>query len=350
MSKRFDFIIIGQGLAGTSLAHFFLQSGKTVLLVDEERPITSSKVAAGIWNPMVFKRYTASWMAHTLLAFNAAFYPELEQKLGAKFFHPKLYYKVFTSAGDVTHWKGKLHNAEVEQFLSDEIYTGLGHEGFIAPLGAAPVLHCGYMDVGGYIKASAGYFIAQNSYLGDRFDYSLLVATTDGVEYKGYTAQKIIFCEGQYTLQNPYWGHLPFKPAKGEVITIQAGGLDAEAIVSKGVFVLPLGNDTYKVGSTYYWDDNTEQPTARGRTELAQKLEELITVPYKIIEHKAALRPTVADRRPLIGLHPQHKNIGIFNGLGTRGVLLAPYFAHHFAQHLLEGKELMDEVNPGRFI
>jgi glycine/D-amino acid oxidase-like deaminating enzyme len=169
------------------------------------------------------------------------------------------------------------------------------------------------------------------------------------VEYKGHWAQRIIFCEGQYTQQNPYWNHLPFNPAKGEILTIRAENLPTDAIVSKGIFVLPLGNHTYKIGSTYYWDDKEEQPTERGRSELTQKLEEVITVPYEVIDHKAALRPTVTDRRPLIGLHPQYPSIGIFNGLGTRGVLLAPYFARHFMQHLLDGEELNSEVNVGRF-
>lgn len=336
-------------MAGTTLAHIFLQRGKTVLVIDEPREITSSKVAAGVWNPVVFKKYTQSYIAPTLLAFNKGFYPVIEHLLGTTFYHPRPYYKVFSNEGDVSHWQGKLHNPDVEQFITPEIFAGLNTQTYTAPHGAAPILECGNVDVTAYLTASAKYFEGLGGYLPQTFDYDSLELKGDGVEYKGYQATKIIFCEGLYARFNPWWNHIPFSPAKGEVFVIEAQLSENTAIVNKGVFIVPLGNNLYKVGSTYRWGDLENTVTEPAKAELIEKLYELINIPYTIVEHKAAVRPAVVGRRPVVGLHHQHPQIGVFNGLGSRGVMLAPFFANQFADYLFENGELDAEVNADRF-
>lgn len=349
MIKNFDFIIVGQGLAGTTLAHIFLQRGKTILVIDEPREITSSKVAAGVWNPVVFKKYTQSYIAPALLEFNKQFYPVVEQLLGANFYHPRPYYKVFSNEGDVNHWRGKLNNPDVEQFLTPEIYTGLDTQAYNAPQGSASVSECGNVNVNTYLTASVKYFEGLGGYLPQTFDYAALELKEHDVEYKGYRANKIIFCEGLYARFNPWWNHIPFSPAKGEVFVIEALLPESTAIVNKGVFIVPLGNNLYKVGSTYRWGDLENTVTEAAKAELIEKLNELINVPYTIIEHKAAVRPAVEGRRPVVGLHHLHPQIGVFNGLGSRGVMLAPFFANQFADYLFENGELDVEVDAKRF-
>ncbi|MGV3598358.1 MAG: NAD(P)/FAD-dependent oxidoreductase [Bacteroidota bacterium] len=349
MIKNFDFIIVGQGLAGTTLAHIFLHRGKTVLVIDEPREITSSKVAAGVWNPVVFKKYTQSYIAPTLLAFNKTFYPVIEQRLGVSFYHPRPYYKVFSNEGDVNHWRGKLHNPDVQEFLNPEIFTDIDTQAYNAPHGSAPILDCGYVNVTNYLATSAQYFEGLGSYLPQTFDYNALELKTDCVEYKGNSADKIIFCEGLYARFNPWWSHIPFSPAKGEVFVIEAQLPENEAIVNKGVFIVPLGNNLYKVGSTYRWGDLENTITESAKAELIKKLNELINVPYTIIEHKAAVRPAVVGRRPVVGLHHLYPQMGVFNGLGSRGVMLAPFFANQFADYLFGNGQLDAEVDAKRF-
>jgi glycine oxidase len=345
---QFDFIIVGQGLAGTTLAHIFLQRGQKVLVIDEPREITSSKVAAGVWNPVVFKRYTQSYLAPALLAFNTVFFPQIEKLTGTTFYHPRPYYKVFASPDDVQHWQGKLNNPDVQEFLNPEISNPL-NTAYNAPHGAALINQCGNVDVNSYLQASINYFVQHSSYLPQKFDYKALETDEEGVNYKGYPAKTIIFCEGLATIQNPWWAHIPFVPAKGEVLEIKAQLPDGQAIISKGIFIVPLGNDIYRVGSTYRWNDLENTTTEGAKAELIEKLEKLITVPYEIVSHKAAVRPAVIDRRPVLGLHPANNKMGVFNGLGSRGIMLSPYFASHFADYLLEGKELDREVDVNRF-
>lgn len=349
MINTYDFIIVGQGLAGTTLAHTFLGQGKRVLVVDDGQEITSSKVAAGVWNPVVFKRYTASFLAQELLAFNQDFYPRVEQNIGEEFYHPLPYYKLFSSPDDVEHWRGKLNNHEVEAFLDKDLNASLGYD-FVAPFGAAPINNCGYLDVKKYIKASSEFFTQTGAFLNEEFEYNHIEFLPDGLQYKNNFAQKIIFCEGLKTLANPYWHKLPFMPAKGEVFTIKAQLTKTpEAIVSKGIFIVPLGNDTYRVGSTYRWQDLSNTPTDDARQELIEKLDKMFAVPYEIIEHQAAVRPAAIDRRPFVGLHPENDKIGILNGLGSRGVMLSPYFTHQLAMNILHNQPLDAEVDVQRF-
>ena len=112
---------------------------------------------------------------------------------------------------------------------------------------------------------------------------------------------------------------------------------------------MDLGNKRYKVGATYAWDDLSEEPTEAGASELHNKLKQLISCDYNLIKHEAGIRPSSIDRRPIIGAHPQHKNLFIFNGLGTKGVMLAPYFAKNFVNFYLEKESIHEEVNVKRF-
>jgi len=349
LKDKYDYIIIGQGLAGTTLAHIFLQQGQSVLVIDEQKEITSSKVAAGMWNPVVFKRYTQSFLAKTLLQYNAVFFPRVEAVVSAKFYHPRPYYRIFPSEDDVQHWQGKLENSEVKDFLNPSIYNGLNKEYYNAGRGAAVINHCGFLDIKKYIHATANYLSQKNSFLPDSFIFKDLELTSDGIVYKQFTAKKIIFCEGLQTLQNPYWKEVAtFYPVKGELLTIKADLPEKEAIINKGIFIVPIGENLYNVGSTYNWSDIDYTPTKMGRTILEGKIKEILKVPYEIVGHKAAIRPSARDRRPFVGLHPNYPQVGILNGLGAKGVMLAPYFAHQLVGNIINGGKIHQEVDIAR--
>lgn len=348
MSLNYDSIIVGQGLAGTTLAHTFLGQGKTVLVIDEVREVTSSKVAAGIWNPIVFKRYTQSFLAEELIQFNKVFYPEVENKVGSKFYNPLPYFKLFANNEDVEHWRSKKNNSEAEAFLTNELQTHISTQAYAAEYGAAEVKECGFLDVNQYITATRNYLTANGSFINEQFDYDALVLRDEGVDYKGYTAKHVVFCEGLNTLQNPYWSNLAFSPVKGEVLTIKASLPEKKAILNKSIFIVPIGENLYRVGSTYHWKDLENTPTQEAKEELLRKLEAIVKLPFEVVEHKAAVRPAAKDRRPFVGLHPQYPQVGVLNGLGSRGVLLAPFFAHQLTQHIYNGAELHPEVDVKR--
>ena len=90
-------------------------------------------------------------------------------------------------------------------------------------------------------------------------------------------------------------------------------------------------------------------PTSKATDEIKSKLEKILKYPYEIIGQKAGIRPTTQDRRPLIGKHPEIGNAYIFNGLGTKGVSIAPYFSVMFTNWLLGEGTLSSEVDIKRF-
>jgi glycine/D-amino acid oxidase-like deaminating enzyme len=171
----------------------------------------------------------------------------------------------------------------------------------------------------------------------------------DSIIYGNIVASKVIFCQGHENGANPYFQYLPFKQAKGEVLIIEKKDLLLDDILHNGINIVPYGEHTYWVGSTFNWSDLSTKTTSEGKETLQKQLDETIIGDYKIIKHWAGIRPTVKDRRPMLGLHNKHPQIGIFNGLGTRGVMLAPYFSNQLVQHILHRKSLDREVDIQRF-
>lgn len=351
MSKKTDYIIVGQGLAGSILALTLLKKGKSVIVIDNGKPNSASKIAAGLYNPVVFKRLVKSWLADDLLPYMNAFYPELEKLLGAEFYFSKRILKPFAEEQEKILWLKKTEEG-VGNYLNETIYTEDLNSIVYNPLGISEVKHAGNLDTLIFLNACKEYLKKENYFVEEQFDYSQILMPENSVNYKDISATKIIFCEGYKTTENPFFKWLPFKLTKGETIIIKLPDehkIPFEIVINKAVFILPLGNNTYKVGATYEWEDLSENTTEKGRLDLVEKLKKVLKVPFEIINHQAGIRPTVNDRRPLIGLHPEHPQLAVFNGMGTKGVMLAPFFANQFANFLENSTPLDKEVNITRF-
>ena len=162
-------------------------------------------------------------------------------------------------------------------------------------------------------------------------------------------ADRVIFCEGNGMMNNPYFKDLPLEGTKGELITIFAPDLELTEVLKSAVFVMPLGEHLYKIGATFNWTDKTNSPTEKGREELIEKLKRVISCEFEIRDHEAGVRPTTQDRRPLLGIHQRHPGLAVFNGLGTRGVMSAPFLARQLVDFLEDDVLLDPEVNISRF-
>lgn len=347
-----DYIIVGQGLAGTVLALTLMKAGRSVMVIDDLPESSASRVAAGLYNPVVFKRLVKSWMADELIPFMDKFYEETEKLLKTEFYNKKKIVKLFAEENEREFWLKKTME-DVGKYLSKNRYDNFLEDIVNAPLGASEVIHAGNLNTEVFLNSCRQYFKTNDSLLTEKFDYVQLQISDDHVAYKEVHAYKIIFCEGYKVNENPYFDWLPFKLTKGEILTIrlsEGNSIPEEKVINKGVFILPIGNNTYKVGSTYEWNDLNEKTTEKGRNELIDKLNKVLKVPYEIIEHSAGIRPTVNDRRPILGLHPQYSVLTVFNGLGTKGVMLAPFFAQQLVDFLENGMSIHDEVNIKRFI
>lgn len=350
MEKK-SFIIVGQGIAGTTLAATLLEKGCSVIVADEPSISAASRIAAGLYNPVVFKRLVKSWMADELIPFMDRFYTKTEEKLNTRFYYKKNIVKLFTEDQEKELWKKK-SGEEVGKYLGKEIRSEFLPNLIHSPEGTAEVLNAGNLDTLTYLTCFRTYFKEQGILIEEKFDHADLLIEEGNVKFNGHIADKIIFCEGYKALENPWFSWLPFKLTKGEILTIKLSGehqIPLEKVINKGVFILPLGKGLYKVGATSEWNDLNETPTEKGKKELSDKLDKVLRVPYEILEHKAGIRPTVNDRRPLIGIHPQHPQLAVFNGMGTKAVMLSPYFADQFANHLLHGSPIDKEADIARF-
>jgi len=344
-----DCIIVGQGIAGTVLSYELLKEHKTFIVVDNNPPDSSSKIAAGLYNPVVFKRLAKSWMIEELLPVAHNTYKEMAGLLGKNFMFEKEIVKLFVSREEQHFWIKKSKTEEMKIYLSSEVHPYPCHQFIESPTGFAKVKKAGYLAI---FDLLINYqdFLRKNKLLKTAtFLYNDLRIENETVHWKEYKAKKVVFCEGYKAINNPFFSWLPFVLTKGQLLTIKVENLNIQEIINKGVFILPLGDDLFKIGATYEWNKIDEQQTEKGKAELLSKLEKILKTPYEVVEHKAGIRPTVKDRRPFLGVHPKFKNLVIFNGMGTKGVLLAPYFAKELIAFLEKKKNLHIEVNIERY-
>ena len=321
----FDYLIVGCGLAGIAFAEKAIQNNKTILVVNNQSQ-NASKIAGGLYNPVILKRFSQVWNANEQLELLDVFYARLEQKLKVKLDYKLPLLRKFYSVEEQNNWFIASDKPNLSKFLSTNLIT-IQYNSVPSPYGFGEVLHSGYVDTNLLLESYQNYLKQQNLYIEETFNYSELVIENDFVTYKNTKAKHIVFAEGFGMLLNPLFNDLPLDGTKGELLIIKAQNLELDVILKSSLFVVPLGNDLYKVGATYNWEDKTNNPTEDGKNEILKDLKELITCDFEIIEHRAGVRPTVKDRRPLVGTHPKHKNVHLLNGLGTRGVMLAPAMA-----------------------
>ncbi len=176
-------------------------------------------------------------------------------------------------------------------------------------------------------------------------DYNAIQFKGNHIQYKDIEAERIIFCEGYRAKFNPYFSDLNYEEAKGERLIVKIPNAHFKKILKHKLYIVPIEDDLYWIGATNQWDHLNDLPTVDNLNILKNKLNSILKVPYEIIDHQAAIRPTNKDRRPLLGLHPFYKRVGIFNALGSKGSSVGPYFANEMVNHLLHNKPLNKEVD-----
>lgn len=344
--ENVDYIIIGQGIAGTLLAHFLKQKGQKVIVIDNLSNNSSSMIAAGIFNPVTGRRFVTTWKAAEIFPFAQQTYLQLEQLLHSSFYHETGILKFFNDQLEQKEWMLKdTHNAYAALVENSAVNPAINQP----PWGGVKIASAGYLDIRVMLNLYRKLLVDSKEFIATQFHYDDIDISQDSVQWQQVKARRMIFCEGHTVLNNPWFREIPFNPAKGEILIIHAPELKLDTIINRGGFILPIGNDLYKIGSTYSWDYTDDRPSSAGRAEIISKLDSLLNCDYTVKDHFAGIRPTIKDRRPVMGLHPKYKCIGIFNGMGTKGVSLAPYFAEHFASFLENEAPLDKEADIARF-
>jgi len=346
--QMIDYLIVGSGLAGISFSEIALQNNKSILVLDNNSQ-NSSKIAGGLYNPVILKRFSEVGQAKEHLLVMKDFFSILEKKLECKVHFDLPILRKFFSVEEQNNWFAASDKVNLAPFLSTNLISKK-FSSIDSPFGYGEVLQTGYVDTALLLEKYKEHLIKNKLFQEESFDYALLKEESQSIRYKDIQAKHIIFAEGFGMHANPYFKELPLDGTKGELLTIKAPQLNLDVILNTSVFILPLGNDLFKIGATYNWNDKTDLPTEKGKKELIERIKEIISCDFEIVEHFAGVRPTVKDRRPLIGTYSNHDSIHILNGLGTRGVMLGPAMAKALFENIEYQKPLDSTIDIKRFI
>ncbi len=347
MGLQTDYIIVGQGLAGSALALELYRRGREVVVIDDPARNKSSAVAAGICNPITGRVMSKTWLADSIFPFLHQWYPKAEDLLGTTFFHPVPIYRPFLSEAEREDWIPRTATTELQNY-AEAVDSGTRGESLNDPYGGLLVQHGAYVNVTAWMHGVSDFFQSRARYREEKFrDEDLEIGST--VRYGDIQAKRIVFCRGMAEAHSTWFGKIPLRSLKGETLTVRMK-LRRNQVISRGVYIVPHGDaDQFVVGSTYEHTPFQEEVTQQGRSLLLERLGTLVTTPVDVIHQDWGIRPTVVDRRPILGHHPEYPNLIIFNGLGTKGVSLSPYFASVLADWMEKGVPMPKEVNISRF-
>jgi len=331
-------LIVGNGYAGGLLSYFLWKEGLNVSVVDKCETFTSTKVSAGIMLPLTGRRIVKTYNADKIIPFASEFYSGIEQESGIRVYNRKNVLQLFSSHGNRNEWFARSEDPAISTYTGTILETSEIHTSVNNSFGAIILKHSGSIDPVRLISAIGKVTEANIRFHKQTLEYNDIRFEKEGVIWNNQFYSSLIFCEGYETIRNPWFKYIPFKPAKGEILDFYSEQLDDTYIINSNVFILPLGNGHFRAGSTYNWNDLTPDITQDARITLEEGIRNSISCEFNITGHKTGIRPTIIDRRPVMGFHPQFRQLGIFNGLGTKGAMLAPYYASLYAQIIASGK------------
>ncbi|GAC1368339.1 MAG: FAD-dependent oxidoreductase [Hymenobacter sp.] len=345
-----DFLVVGHGIAGATLAYVLRQRGHQVLVYDPGQAHSASNVAAGLMNPVAGKRFALSWRAAELLPFAAAFYRELEQRYGQPFFTETPILKLFASIEEQNAVLARSADRPWGDFVAGIASADPHLPGVHGPFGGAWLRHGGHVAVRELLAALAAEGTRDGWLRRETFDWDHLVPGPAGAVYAGLVrARHVVCCEGAAAVRNPYFSWLPLTPNHGEVLDVECRGLSSAQVLNRGAYVVPVGASRFRVGATYRWPPFVEGPSAVGREELAARLTVITDLPFTVVGQRAGVRPAVRDRRPLLGPHPTVPALSFCGGYGSKGVMLAPRLATLLADCLEGRAEIWPDASLQRY-
>jgi len=330
-----DFLIIGQGLAGSLLAWELLQRGCKVLIVDNNQE-NASQIAAGLINPVTGMRLVKASEIDTLLPVATRCYAELTEYFQQPFYIEKPMLRILRSENEATYLEQRLADPNYQDYLAAIEPSG----SFSTSFGLVQQQHTGYLLTQPLLTCLKSFFIANDCYRTAVVDYADIELGAMQ-SWQNIIAKHIVFCEGFQGANNPWFSWLPFKPVKGEILTLSHQAALPDKILNNGHWLIPTTNRLIRVGATFDRDNLNTLPTEQGKNELLAATRKLTSeTSIDVIDHKANVRPCTADRKPFIGRHPEHPQLLIFNGFGAKGSLQIPWYSQQLAEHLLTSHAL----------
>lgn len=340
--KNVDYIIVGDGYAAFFFTHQLILHQKSFVLFSANQK-SASQVSAGIVNPVVLKKFTTFWLAAEQIEFLAQTMTEIESYTGENYLIPENIYRIFHDENEKSLWLSKTQTEELEPFLDPAFEKVQTIDNLF---GTGRVNQSARLDVEAFFNGISVYLKNNDLLVSKEFEYDKI----NGNFYEDYHFKNIVFCEGMGVKANPFFGTIPVIANKGHHLKVRLSeALNHQYTLKKKHFLFPLNDNVYYYGGTYDPNERENEIDDFKRTELEDGLSEFYPHDFKTEEVNFGFRPTVKDRRPILGNLPDHQNYFIFNGLGARGILNGCYFSKELFEHIENGKELMGEVDLKRF-
>ena len=338
-------LIVGFGIAGLSLVHQLRRNNISFNVIDSPEN-SSSLVAGGVMNPTVLKRYNMSWEGKDFSDYALSFYQEISNFLNYDVYCEMAINRIFPSSNEHNKWSEASDKHDLNYYLNKDLELKKSNE-INTPYGIGTLKNVGRLDFKQIILKYRE--VLKNDYKKEEFQYSKLKFSNDEVVYNNDSYNNIIFCEGYSMKNNPFFNYLPLTGNKGEMLIIRSSMLSEKAIWKSKFFIVPLGQSLFWVGATFNHIDKTTEKSLSAKNELLSELNQKLNIPFEVVEHEAQIRPTVSDRRPLLGSHNKFDNLYIFNGLGTRGSLMAPRLSEFMYNYIFSEKALPTSIDIRRF-
>lgn len=344
---KVDAIVVGAGLAGVQVHYHLMKMGKKAIVFNESNnKLNSSEVALGMANPITGRNLVKSWMAEELFPYAKSIYQELENLLEIKFLEDKDILKIFSSQKESNQWVMRSEDFGYSNYLSNPEVNY--HEALKAPCGYGRIKNGFWVDTLALLNAYKAFLMARNELYEHVFNYDKLEFDNENIRYQNYSARYVVFCEGYKIADNPFFNFLPVTSNKGEILEFNMD-LPIKEVLNKNGNTIPLSNGVFRTGATFDRNYETDNPTKEGREELESRIVNITSMNFNVLNHYAGIRPTVPDRRPLVGSHPEIKQLLILNGLGTKGVTLSPYMAEALCNHMFEKITVPPAANVSRY-
>ncbi len=347
---KVDYLIIGQGLAGSLLAWQLMQCGKRVIVVDNGM-LNASKVAAGLINPVTGKRLVKAKNTALLLQSAVRFYRQLSEFFDCHFYTQMPMLRILRDKTELQYCQTRLADADYQDYLAYFIPAGQVRHKLCAPLGILIQKQTGYLLCETLLQKLRDFFITRNSYRQCELDYRDIAIHNEHGHWLDIDAHRIIFCEGFQCSNNPWFGKLPLQPVKGEILNINSNCTLPECIVNYGHWMIPLNPGSLRTGATYDHENPDNKISSAGKQRLLAELKKScpeITL-GKVTAHQAGIRPCTLDKHPFIGFHPHYRCLAVFNGFGSKGSLQIPWHASSFCETLLRKTPLPQSADVSRY-
>lgn len=320
----YDILIVGQGLAGTCVAMAAMQRGLKVMVADAQFKGAASSVAAGLFNPITGKRFAKSWMYDELYQHLIPFYRSFEKLLNSKILFDIPIIRPLFTIEEANFIDGKSASEGFIEYLQTDSKQVLTIKGQALPY--LQLNRGGFVKVPLLVRQFREFLTANQQYLHETIvlGQNCVQQTNGHWLYNHIEFRNVCVCVGFF--ENNVQMASSITPVKGEILIGKSTILNGKIWNNNG-FLLPYEADTIWCGATYSWTTDAT-PTAEGRKELIEKAEKFLS-PQEVvwINQIAGIRPATPERRPIYGKALNYDKVFYLNGLGSKGVALAPYFA-----------------------